>query len=66
MFKSLGFRIWLPFSLVLFSVFAVLIVYNSYKQEEIYLSNRKAEVNKLAKTLVKQIRIGIEEEDLRR
>lgn len=63
MFKSLGFRIWLPFSLVLFSVFAVLIVYNSYKQEEIYLSNRKAEVNKLAKTLVKQIKIGIEEED---
>jgi PAS domain S-box-containing protein len=63
MFKSLGFRIWLPFSLVLISVFAVLIVYNSYKQEEIYLSNRKAEVDKLAKTLVKQIKIGIEEED---
>jgi PAS domain S-box-containing protein len=63
MFKSLGFRIWLPFSLVLFTVFAVLVVYNSYKQEEIYLSNRKADVNKLAKTLVKQIKIGIEEED---
>ncbi len=63
MFKSLGFRIWLPFSLVLFSVFAVLIVYNSEKQEEIYLNNRKAEVNKLAKTLVRQIKIGIEEED---
>ena len=63
MFKSLGFRIWLPFSLVLFSVFALLIVYNSYKQEEIYLNNRKSEVNKLAKTLVKQIKIGIEEED---
>ncbi|MFY7668628.1 MAG: PAS domain S-box protein, partial [Crocinitomicaceae bacterium] len=55
--------IWLPFSLVLFSVFALLIVYNSYKQEEIYLNNRKSEVNKLAKTLVKQIKIGIEEED---
>jgi PAS domain S-box-containing protein len=63
MFKSLGFRIWLPFSLVLFSVFAILIIYNSYKQEEIYLSNRKTEVNKLAKTLVQQIKIGIEEED---
>ncbi len=63
MLKSLGFRIWLPFSLVLISVFGVLIVYNSYKQEEIYLSNRKAEVDKLAKTLVKQIKIGIEEED---
>jgi len=66
MFKSLGFRIWLPFSLVLFSVFALLIVYNSYKQEEIYLNNRKSEVNKLAKTLVKQIKIGIEEEDFER
>jgi PAS domain S-box-containing protein len=63
MFKSLGFRIWLPFSLVLFSVFAILIIYNSYKQEQIYLSNRKTEVNKLAKTLVQQIKIGIEEED---
>ena len=63
MFKSLGFRIWLPFSLVLFSVFTILIVYNSYKQEEIYLSNRKSEIDKLAKTLVKQIKIGIEEED---
>jgi PAS domain S-box-containing protein len=63
MLKSLGFRIWLPFSLVLFSVFTILIVYNSYKQEEIYLSNRKSEIDKLAKTLVKQIKIGIEEED---
>ena len=63
MFKSLGFRIWLPFSLVLITVFAVLIVYNSKKQEEIFLSNRKAEVNRLAKTLVKQIKNGIEDED---
>lgn len=63
MFKSLGFRIWLPFSLVLITVFAVLIVYNSKKQEEIFLSNRKAEVNRLAKTVVKQIKNGIEDED---
>jgi PAS domain S-box-containing protein len=63
MFKSLGFRIWLPFSLVLFSVFIILSLYNTSKQEEIYLSNRKTEVDKLAKTLGKQIKIGIEEED---
>jgi PAS domain S-box-containing protein len=63
MLRSLGFRIWLPFSLVLLSVFIFLSIYNTSKQEEIYLSNRKTEVDKLAKTLVKQIKIGIEEED---
>ena len=63
MLRSLGFRIWLPFSLVLLSVFIFLSIYNTSKQEEIYLSNRKTEVEKLAKTLGNQIKVGIEEED---
>jgi PAS domain S-box-containing protein len=63
MLKSLGFRIWLPFSLVLCSVFIFLSIYNTSKQEEIFIINRKSEVDKLAKTLGEQIKIGIEEED---
>jgi PAS domain S-box-containing protein len=63
MLKSLGFRIWLPFSLALLTVFCVLSIYNTSQQEEIFLKNRKSEVRKLSQTLSKQIKKGIEEED---
>ena len=62
--RSLVFRIWFPF-VVFFSCILILIAYYySIKQEQIYIENRKIELQELAKSIALGVELSVENDNL--
>lgn len=62
--RSLVFRIWFPF-VVFFSFILILIAYYySIKQEQIYIENRKIELQELAKSIALGVELSVENDNL--
>jgi len=62
--KSLVFRIWFPFVAFFLCVFAVVAYYYSIKQEQVYIENRKFELQELAKSVALAVELSLENDNL--
>lgn len=62
--RSLVFRIWFPFVAFFLCVFAVIGYYYTVKQEQLYIENRKAELQELAKSVALAVELSLEHDNL--
>lgn len=62
--KSLVFRIWFPFVVFFSCILVVIAYYYSVKQEQIYIENRKSELQELAKSIALGVELSVENDNL--
>jgi PAS domain S-box-containing protein len=62
--RSLVFRIWFPFVAFFLCVFAIIAYYYSIKQEQVYIENRKFELQELAKSVALAVELSVEHDNL--
>ena len=62
--RSLVFRIWFPFVAFFLCVFTVIAYYYSVKQEQLYIYNRRAELQELAKSVALAVELSLEYDNL--
>ena len=62
--RSLVFRIWFPFVAFFLCILAIIAYYYSVKQEQIYVENRKFELQELAKSIALGVELSVENDNL--
>lgn len=62
--KSLSFRIWASFALFSGIIVLVIAFYYSNKQEELYIKNRRFELQELSKSVALAVELSLENENL--
>jgi PAS domain S-box-containing protein len=62
--RSLVFRIWFPFVLFFSCILVIIAYYYSVKQEQIYIENRKSELQELAKSIALGVELSVEHDNL--
>jgi PAS domain S-box-containing protein len=62
--KSLVFRIWFPFVVFFSCILVIIAYYYSVKQEQIYIENRKSELQELAKSIALGVELSVENDNL--
>ena len=62
--RSLVFRIWFPFVVFFSCILVIIAYYYSVKQEQIYIENRKSELQELAKSVALGVELSVENDNL--
>ena len=62
--RSLAFRIWFPFALFSSIIILVIAYYYSIKQEEIYIENRRFELQELSKSVALAVELSLANENM--
>jgi PAS domain S-box-containing protein len=62
--RSLVFRIWFPFVAFFLCILAIIAYYYSVKQEQLYVENRKFELQELAKSVALAVELSLEHDNL--
>ena len=62
--KTLSFRIWFPFALFSSLMMIVIAVYYSSKQEELYIENRRFELQELSKSVALAVELSLDNENM--
>ena len=62
--RSLVFRIWFPFVAFFLCILAIIAYYYSVKQEQLYVENRKFELQELAKSIALGVELSVENDNL--
>ncbi len=62
--RSLVFRIWFPFVVFFTCILMLIAYYYSIKQEQIYIENRKIELQELAKSIALGVELSVENDNL--
>ncbi|MBM3430647.1 MAG: PAS domain S-box protein, partial [Bacteroidetes bacterium] len=62
--RSLSFRIWFPFAVFSSLMLLVIAYYYSSKQEELYIENRRFELQELSKSVALAVELSLENENM--
>lgn len=62
--RSLSFRIWFPFALFSSLMMLVIAYYYSSKQEELYIENRRIELQELSKSVALAVELSLQNENM--
>jgi PAS domain S-box-containing protein len=62
--RSLSFRIWFPFAVFSSLMMLVIAYYYSSKQEELYIENRRFELQELSKSVALAVELSLENENM--
>ncbi len=62
--RSLSFRIWFPFALFSSLMMLVIAYYYSSKQEELYIENRRFELQELSKSVALAVELSLHNENM--
>ncbi len=62
--KSFAFRVWFPFALFSGLMLLIIAFYYSNKQEELYIKNRRFELQELAKSVALAVELSLQNENL--
>jgi PAS domain S-box-containing protein len=62
--RSLTFRIWVPFAILSGIIVLIIAFYYSSRQEDLYIKNRRFELQEIAKSVALAVELSLEHENL--